>query len=430
MRVKMIIPTASFLSHARTVVHHVGNVHGPRQVVTSLSDASIASPVMDFLPHALSSFELSSLESISAPLAANPWSVTGSGSALLNPDFASNLFASSLFPYLVFLWLLAKRETKTPDLANFGFRFLLVFVFATIPAGIMAKVTYNDMLANVDLLHGVAESFLTITNLLIISGLRKVRTSSDTVSGSAPFDAIDALFTALAVGVLAANSGALGIVSHAEPWNALSLPTWIVHTSSLIEWLVAMKLIWEQAEVSANSRWKGLTWAMIPSHTSGLCACTFHFFYNAPSLLWIVSLQGFLTVLGNSTLALAAYRIYDYERTKAQTGASLITHDGSATAAPPEESTATAVTGFTATSSVSSAAPVENTKEFWAGVLVKSCIAAAVVKYGELFLSVPFDESTSGTSAALMILVPTLLNIGKWYQKSQSDDRLVETTAA
>ena len=48
-----------------------------------------------------------------------------------------------------------------------SFYFLLVFVFGTIPAGLYAKQHYNSILANVDYLHGSAESLLTVTNLLI-----------------------------------------------------------------------------------------------------------------------------------------------------------------------------------------------------------------------------------------------------------------------
>lgn len=55
----------------------------------------------------------------------------------------------------------------------FGFYFLLVFVFATIPAGIYAKQVYGTSLANVDYLHGSAEALLTVTNLLIVLGLRQ-----------------------------------------------------------------------------------------------------------------------------------------------------------------------------------------------------------------------------------------------------------------
>jgi len=76
-----------------------------------------------------------------------------------------------LFPYLGFLFFL-HRSGKTPKLTLFGFYFLLAFVGATIPAGIYAKVNYGTALANVDWLHGSAESLLTVTNLFIVLGLR------------------------------------------------------------------------------------------------------------------------------------------------------------------------------------------------------------------------------------------------------------------
>jgi len=82
------------------------------------------------------------------------------------------LFAISLFPYLGFLWFLT-RSGKTPKLALFGFYFLLVFVAVTIPAGIYAKIHYNESLANVDWLHGSAESLLTVSNILVVLGFRQ-----------------------------------------------------------------------------------------------------------------------------------------------------------------------------------------------------------------------------------------------------------------
>ena len=83
-----------------------------------------------------------------------------------------NLFALSLFPYLGFLWFLT-RSGKTPRLALTGFYVLLVFVAVTIPAGIYAKVHYGEPLANVDWLHGSAELFLTISNILVVLGFRQ-----------------------------------------------------------------------------------------------------------------------------------------------------------------------------------------------------------------------------------------------------------------
>ncbi len=83
-----------------------------------------------------------------------------------------NLFALSLFPYLAFLWFITRSE-KTPRLALVGFYVLLLFVGVTIPAGIYAKVHYGEALANVDWLHGSAEFFLTLSNVLVVLGFRQ-----------------------------------------------------------------------------------------------------------------------------------------------------------------------------------------------------------------------------------------------------------------
>lgn len=82
------------------------------------------------------------------------------------------LFAISLFPYLGFLWFLT-RSKQAPKLALIGFYMTLVFVGVTIPAGIYAKVVYDESLANVDWLHGSAEFFLTLSNILIVLGFRQ-----------------------------------------------------------------------------------------------------------------------------------------------------------------------------------------------------------------------------------------------------------------
>ena len=84
-----------------------------------------------------------------------------------------NLFAMSLFPYLGFLYFVT-RSGQTPRLALVGFYFLLVFVVVTIPAGIYAQQVYGAELANIDWLHGSAESFLTISNILVVLGFRQV----------------------------------------------------------------------------------------------------------------------------------------------------------------------------------------------------------------------------------------------------------------
>lgn len=96
---------------------------------------------------------------------------------------------------------------------------------------------------------------------------------------------------------------------HSEPINALSIPTWAIHFSSVFEFLFAMDIIWRFADTTNNEKWKGLTWGMLPLHASGICACTYHFFYNPSSLQFLVSLQAFFTLLGNATCAIAAWRI-------------------------------------------------------------------------------------------------------------------------
>lgn len=319
--------------------------------------------------------------------AVNAWSV--SGDTLNSPDLASNLFASSLFPYLVFLYFLARPETKTPKLTNFGFQFLLVFVFATIPAGILSKVLYNDILANVDYLHFAAESLLTVTNLLIISGFRSLLPKSDQSVLQ------DSIFRDIGI-VVAILAGSLTFAHHMEPANALSLPTWVVHTSSLIEWLYAMELVWNQSEISGNPRWKGLTWGMLPAHASGFCACTFHFFYNSPQVYWLVVMQAALTVLGNCTLAYSAYRIYNYEK-------------NIEAADPAQDPSQLANT------------KVSSNVAFWTDAAFKSLVAAALVKYGELYLDFPFDPSS--TIAAMIIAASTVF-VGSRIKQAEETSKL------
>lgn len=82
------------------------------------------------------------------------------------------LFALSLFPYLGFLWFIT-RSGQMPRLALIGFYATLVFVAITIPSGIYAQVAYGKSLADVDWLHGSAEFFLTLANILIVLGFRQ-----------------------------------------------------------------------------------------------------------------------------------------------------------------------------------------------------------------------------------------------------------------
>ncbi|HAN45052.1 MAG TPA: DUF3593 domain-containing protein [Cyanobacteria bacterium UBA8156] len=84
----------------------------------------------------------------------------------------NTLFGLSLFPYLVFLGF-ATRSGRMPRLTLWGFYGTLVFVAVTIPVGLYAQRVYGTSLANVDVLHGAAESLLTLTNVLVVLGLKR-----------------------------------------------------------------------------------------------------------------------------------------------------------------------------------------------------------------------------------------------------------------
>lgn len=82
------------------------------------------------------------------------------------------LFSASLVPYLVFLWFIT-RSGALPRLALAGFYGTLLFVAISIPAAIYAQNHYHTNLANVDWLHGGAEFFLSLSNIILVLGLYK-----------------------------------------------------------------------------------------------------------------------------------------------------------------------------------------------------------------------------------------------------------------
>lgn len=92
--------------------------------------------------------------------------------------------------------------------------------------------------------------------------------------------------------------------------HALSLPTWWIHISSVIEWIVAILLVWIYAQATGNPRWRWLAWGMLPALLGAMSALTWHYFDNAPDLNWIVTGQAAWTLVGNCTLAGAAYWIW------------------------------------------------------------------------------------------------------------------------
>lgn len=346
------------------------------------------------------------------------------------------LFGASLLPYLAFLYFLGKPESRCPEGALFGFKFLLAFVFGTIPFAIYAKVSRDEILANVDVLHGCAESLLTLTNVFIVLGFREGlrRAGGGGSEGGGRKTSLGDVGAALLC-VVVASSVALGAADanaaneanearliataawdsvwpHVEPANALSLPTWVIHVSSLVEWLIAMGLIWEYSEVIKRPAWKGLTWGMVPCHASGIAACTFHLFYNAqPALSGVVAMQAFLTVVGNSTCALAAYRI-------AKEGERLV---ASGEAAPDDASDdvieiSIGTESMKGWEDLSAAWSADSDAVLLLKLALVSVAASTAVKYGSLLVDFPFEPSLC--LAFAIIFIPTGLNCAKWKELS------------
>ena len=336
---------------------------------------------------------------VDALAAVDAWSVTAGERGALSfipPGVETQLFQIGLAPYLAYLWFLG-RARGTPPTSTFGARFLLLFVFATIPAGIVAKTQYGDILANVDVLHGSSESLLTVSNALFAYGFGAVASAeaeAETRDGDEREEATPAgavlgiLFAACAVSTFAVSAGTNAIAGDgilaSEPSNALSLPTWAVHVSSVTEWALAMKYVARHADRTGNAKWKNLTLGMSPFLASGITACTFHAFYNPTSISVLVPLQALLTLLGNTGCAVAAYTIAndDSER-EAQSRDAPVALRG--------------------------APSIENGVAFALQLATWTTLASAAVKYGELASPASdFFSQPSYEKGLAIITIPTV----------------------
>jgi hypothetical protein len=355
---------------------------------------------------------------------------------------AGPFFGLSLFPYLAFLYFLNVPENKCPKGVVVGFATCLLFVFLTIPAAIAAKTLYGVSLADSDWLHGSAESLLTITNLVTVVAFRQALEAKEkglpmpkSAEGYAPMVWLVVGLTALA-GVTALVPAIANPLVHTpylggfmdlpidteliggrpEPENALTVATWIIHSSSLVEFLVAMGFAWRWADVVDNPRWKGLTWGLLPLHSSGIVACTYHLFYNQIPVM--VPLQAFLTCVGNTTAAYAALRIAlsngwtpPFKQLEA-TVATQTYSDETAQLKSREE--ASSLVGF---EDLGEALSGDNDYTFLIKLFVGCAVGSYALKYGETFFSFPFDANVY--LALAFVGIPSGLNAFKWYKRSQ-----------
>ena len=86
------------------------------------------------------------------------------------------LFAASIFPYAIFLFYLYKIKSVN-KLVKTGFSLTVLFVFITIVVSIYTLNYYDKTLVEVDFLHGLAESFLTLSDFVILLGFIKILNS-------------------------------------------------------------------------------------------------------------------------------------------------------------------------------------------------------------------------------------------------------------
>ena len=86
------------------------------------------------------------------------------------------LFAISIIPYAIFLFFLYKIKSVN-NFVKTGFSLTVLFVFITILVSVFTLNYYDKTLVEVDFLHGFAESFLTLSDFVILFGFIKLLNS-------------------------------------------------------------------------------------------------------------------------------------------------------------------------------------------------------------------------------------------------------------
>ena len=86
------------------------------------------------------------------------------------------LFAMSIIPYAIFLFYLYQIKSVN-NFVKTGFSLTVLFVLITILVSIFTLNYYDKTLVEVDYLHGLAESFLTLSDFVILFGFIKLLNS-------------------------------------------------------------------------------------------------------------------------------------------------------------------------------------------------------------------------------------------------------------
>ena len=83
------------------------------------------------------------------------------------------LFAASIFPYAIFLYYLYKIQSLN-KLVKTGYSLTVLFVLITIVVSIITLNYYDKTLVEIDFFHGLAESFLTLSDFVILLGFIEI----------------------------------------------------------------------------------------------------------------------------------------------------------------------------------------------------------------------------------------------------------------
>ena len=184
-----------------------------------------------------------------------------------------------------------------------------------------------------------------------------------------------------------------------------------------------MGFAWRWGDIVDNPTWKGLTWGLLPLHSSGITACTYHLFYNRIPIL--VPLQALLTCIGNTTAAIATYRIarsngweppmISEEMTSLADKLTFApTSTNSDNGAIVEKQESDSLVGF---EDLGDALAGDNDYSFLLKLFLGCAVASYAIKYGEVFFDFPLEANVYLGFA--VIGVPSALNAFKWYKRSQ-----------
>ena len=97
---------------------------------------------------------------------------------------------------------------------------------------------------------------------------------------------------------------------HLNILHELSFGTWLIHISSVIEWIFAIFIVNKISTFENFNSYFWLSLAMVPNLIGAMCAITWHIYDNQEALYGLVTLQGIFTFIGNTTLAIAAIIIF------------------------------------------------------------------------------------------------------------------------